>query len=531
MAVDRSNQLDYLGSLLQERQEALNADRPTDRLSIAIDHLAEGIMITDAEGRIEYTNPAFTKITGYRREEVLGQNPRILKSGQHPDSFYEEMWNTVLRGETWTGRFQNRRKDGVIILEEARISPVRNHAGEITHYVAVKRDVTSEVAMEKKLRESQKLEAIGTLAGGIAHDFNNILYALLGYAQLAEDELEPGTDAHQYLHEIIKAGERASSLVAKMLAFGQRAATSQSEVCLKDVVLETLGLMRASLPATIAIETDLPEDCSFVLADPTQMQQVILNLCTNAGYAMRDTGGTLRVEIDAIVDRFGADRPPNPAPGFWARLRVSDTGAGIDPAMAERIFEPYFTTKKSNEGTGLGLAIVHGIVKNHGGEISVESEVDRGTTFTILLPSAVAAGKTRGMEPDRQDVRGNARVLVVDDEEMIVDVAVRGLTRLGFEVVGMTDGVEAVEVFRRDPMGFDAVVTDQTMPGITGLELAAQMLAIRPDLPLILTTGYCCGDGEAKMREVGIRRLLTKPLRIRDLGEALEELTCAPAVN
>ena len=349
---------------------------------------------------------------------------------------------------------------------------------------------------------------------------------------MAMDDVDEADPVHSYLQEITKAGERASDLVAKMLTFGQRASTSPTQIRIQEVVSEALDLARASLPATIEFQIDLEADCPNVKADSTQIHQVVLNLCTNAEYAMRQSGGVLNVVLESMELDLGAARKwPKLSPGQWARLQVSDTGLGMDSALVDRIFEPYFTTKKSDEGTGLGLATVHGIVSNHGGRIYVDSTPGEGTTFTIFLP---LSGQEIAEEPQSKstgDVNGGGRILLIDDEEMIVDVAVKGLTRLGFDVVGLTDGVQAVEVFRQDPHSFDVVVTDQTMPGITGFEVAAKVLALRPDLPVILTTGYSNLTGEEKLREAGIRRLLPKPLKIRELAQALDEFISAAVTN
>ncbi|MBU8871022.1 MAG: PAS domain S-box protein [Gemmatimonadales bacterium] len=518
--------------LCRDVSRQLAQEKETEQLSVAMAHLAEAIIITNSEGAIQYINPAFSLMTGYSQDEVLGKNPRILKSGKHSSGFYRQMWDTLTSGETWSGRLENRKKDGALILEEAHISPVLDGDGVITHFVCVKRDVSTEVALEQKLRESQKLEAVGTLAGGLAHDFNNILYALMGYTQLALEDLEENDPVHTYLGEISKAGERATDLVAKMLTFGQRASTTIKEIRIQEIVGEALDLARASLPATIEFRIDMAEDCPTVKADATQIHQVILNLCTNADHAMRQGGGELSVSLEAVdLDLKAADKWPKLSPGQWGVLKVSDTGSGMNTAVVDRIFEPYFTTKKSDEGTGLGLATVHGIISNHGGRIYVDSSLGEGTTFTIFLPLSGQTVKVDQEEAPNSEVGGGGKVLLVDDEEMIVDVAVKGLTRLGFEVVGLMDGVQAVELFRQDPNSFDVVVTDQTMPGITGFEVATKILAIRPDLPVILTTGYSNILDEEKVKEAGICRLLQKPLKIRELAEALDELTSVSAAN
>jgi len=510
--------------------QRLEMEKERRQLAAAIEHAAESIVITDAAGVIEYANPAFGLLTGYSREEAVGMNPRTLKSGVHDTEFYRLMWDTLVRGEVWSGRLVNKKKDGTLFTEEATISPIRGEGGTITHFVAVKRDVTTEEDLENRLRASQKMEAIGTLAGGIAHDFNNILYALLGYTQLALDDVPEPHPARVALGEIARAGQRASDLVAKMLTFGQRAETGRETVWLQQVVAEVLDLARASLPATIEFRMDLDPDCPPVYADSTQIHQVVLNLCTNAEHAMRDGGGALsvtlrRVHRDTHITDGGVSLPP----GDWVQLEFSDTGQGIDASVQERIFEPYYTTKKSHEGTGLGLATVHGIVLNHEGHIFVDGEVGTGTKFTICLPvqPVTTTPETTETTVEPVDV-GSAHVLVIDDESMIVDVSTRALERLGYKVTGMTDGIRAVEVFRADPDAFDLVITDQTMPNITGFELASQLLSIRPDLPILLMTGYDEQFFADRMQDTGIACLLPKPLKIEKLAEAVSRFTGSP---
>lgn len=512
----------------QDIAHRLVIEQKNQRLVTAINHVVESIVITNANGNIEYVNPAFVRRTGYSEDDAIGNNPRLLKSGEHGQDFYREMWQTLNSGQVWSGRVTNRKKNGEHYIEQVAISPVKNDNGIITHYVGVKRDVTIEIATEERLRESQKLEAIGTLAGGIAHDFNNILYALLGYVDLAQDDIPADHPAFEPLNEVAKAGERATSLVAKMLTFGRRGDGQREPVVLVDAVADCLDLVRAALPSTIVFEKDLAAGSSNVVVDQTQLHQAILNICTNAQYAMRDEGGTLRITVDEVKLGTGQARAIGQLkPGTWGRIQIADTGQGIDPAVLERIFEPYFTTRKSDEGTGLGLATVHGIVTSHGGHIFATSTLGVGSEFTIYLPIKTEAAEVAGAPSAVPAKRkfGKAHIMVIDDEPMVVDVLKRALIRFGYEVSAFGNGVEALEVFRASPNAFDVVITDQTMPNITGFELAHQMLAIRPDLPLILTTGYAEKAYDEQARVAGIRYYMPKPLKIAELGAALLELT------
>jgi len=507
-------------------------EKERDRLVTAIEQIDDAIVITNSAGSIQYTNPAFSKLTGYTAEEVQGANPRILKSSRHDHEFYRQMWSTIRRGETWHGRLVNRKKSGEEFWEVTSISPVLNSSGIITHYVCVKRDITNEMKLEERLRQSQKLEAIGTLAGGIAHDFNNILYALLGNSQLALDDIPENHPAHLPLTEIVKAGDRGSALVSKMLAFGQRSDRQMKVCALGPIISEVMVLSRATLPATIEMRMDLADDCPDMLLDETQIHQVVLNLCTNAAHAMSESGGVLTLELKSVTIK--EDTPEDilgVIAGDYLRLTFGDTGCGMDSAVLSRVFEPYFTTKKSNEGTGLGLASVHGIVRNHDGRIFVDSTPGEGTIFTIYFPVAQERVAPAEVETKvEKQLMGQGRVMVVDDERMITDVVVRGLRKKGFQVEGFVDGVEALEVFRKDPDAFDVVITDQTMPNITGFELAAHLSSLRPDLPIILSTGYANTVDEIDMQTAGVSHFLSKPLRLTELVALLCEINESEAM-
>lgn len=501
------------------------------RLATAIEQSAESVIITNRQGVIQYTNPAFSRVTGYDRDAARGRNPRLIQSGEHGQEFYEDLWGTLDQGETWSGRLVNRTRDGHRFVEDTTISPVRDEQDEVTHYVAVKRDVTQEVELTRRLQESQKMEAIGNLAGGIAHDFNNILYALLGFADLALDDLPEDHAAHVPVREITRAGARASDLVAKMLAFGRRSDAGHQALHLQDILQEVLDLARASLPATINFSIDLDPKCGAVMADATQIHQVVLNFCTNAGHAMQDDGGDLRIELKEItVTEDSSDASAGLTPGRWARLRVADTGSGMPPAVVERIFEPYFTTKRADEGTGLGLATVHGIVQNHRGHIQVGTEEGQGTEFMVYLPVKEGVQRTETAAIETESVlEGRGHVLVIDDEVMIVDVLKRGLERAGFQVTAFENPVLALQAFEADPRGYDVVVTDQTMPGMAGMEVAAKMFNLRPDVPIIMTTGFSAQVNEEQALAAGIRSFLTKPLKIKALAAEVDRWIQVPS--
>ena len=376
---------------------------------------------------------------------------------------------------------------------------------------------------ERRLEQAQKMEAIGTLAGGIAHDFNNILSAILGYAELARDEAAPDSSVAQDLDRVLEASIRARELVKQILAFSRQGQTGKQPVPLAPLVKEALKMIRASIPTTISIVAEISPEAGVVVADPTQLHQVMINLCTNAYHAMED-GGTLTVGLCA--ERLEQDlhqRNHVVRAGEYSVLRVADTGHGIAPDMIDKIFDPYFTTKEVGKGTGLGLSIVHGIVHDCGGEILVRSQADAGTVFTIYLPRV---HQEAAVEKKRQDEvpMGRERILLVDDEPMLVDVGMKILQGLGYEVSSCRGGREALERLRTAPDAFDLLITDQTMPEITGLMLAKEVQGLRPDLPVILCTGYSAGVDEKSAKDAGIRQVVMKPLTRESLSRVVRDV-------
>lgn len=502
------------------------AEESNFRLATAVEQAAETIVITDANATILYANPAFENISGYTRAEAIGQNPRILKSGKQDAGFYREMWETLKRGEVWTGHFINKRKDGSLYEEEATISPIRDALGAIVSYVAVKRDATREVELESRLRESQKMEAIGTLAGGIAHDFNNILAAIFGYTNLLEWDLRADPEAMEKLGQIMQAGNRAKELVQQILTFGRRQALERQIIRLNNTVKEATKLLRASLPANIQIECNLASNAPTVLADATQMYQVLLNLGTNALHAMGgQPAGQLTITLEAIQpdkNLLQAHSELRAIP--YARLTVADTGHGMDAKTLERIYEPFFTTKPVGKGTGLGLAVVHGIVRSHDGVITVESQPGQGTTFRLYLPAQMEDEFLAGMPPGTMPLGQGQRILVVEDEAALATLYQRLLKALQYDSTSTNQPSEAIAWVREDPAQFDLVITDLTMPEMNGLEAARQIRALRADLPIIMATGYKATVTQKQLKEAGICELYEKPISMTTIAEALHRV-------
>ena len=498
--------------------------------SMAMENAAEAIIIANTDGKIQYVNPAFTRIMGYSAAEVEGRHVSILESeGAGAPDGHKEMWDTIRRGETWRGVFTNATKDGRTILLETTIAPVRDRRGDVVEYVAIERDVTRERALEKHLRSAQKMEAIGTLAGGIAHDFNNVIHVVSGYAQLALQRMEETEKLDKYLRMVLKACRRADKLVGQILSFSRQREQPFKPILLGRTVRETVRLLRATLPSHIEVVFEMdgapgaPSDT--VLADPTQIHQVVMNLCTNAYHSMQDGGGVLHVGVESVeIDDPLKHGTPNLKPGRHARLFVCDTGCGMSPWVLERIFEPYFTTKEKDKGTGLGLAVVHGIVRNHGGDLVVNSVVGKGTQFSVYLPAAECEITEEDLTPTLGDPAGRGqRVLCVDDERPALEVAREMLEELGYRVTTATGGSQALELFHAAPEEFDAVVTDKVMPQMGGVELARRIREERPDIPVLLCTGYLEAVPEEALEAAGLCGVLHKPFAADQLGCSLEE--------
>ncbi|THB78970.1 MAG: PAS domain S-box protein [Desulfobulbaceae bacterium] len=502
-----------------------NSEKTVNLLNSAIEQVDESIVITDTEGFIQYVNPAFEQITGYSTSESIGQNVNILKSGKHDTPFYQELWNTLLDGDTWTGRIINRKKNGSLFTEDATISPVRDSSGNTICYVAVKRDISNVLQLEQQLRQAQKMESLGTLAGGIAHDFNNILTAIMGFTELSIARLEQTHPILPDLDEVYNASMRAKDLVHQILTFSRRIDQTLQPIDIAPVLKEALKLLRSTLPSTISLKSNIARHVGKVLADPTQIHQIVMNLCTNAAHAMNEFGGELTVSLstDEIAEE---SELPHPAltPGTYLKLTVKDTGKGIPQAILPYIFDPYFTTKDQGEGTGLGLAVVHGIIQDYSGIIFVESEQENGALFTIMLPvsetDSIAENGTKSISV----TKGNGEfILVVDDEKAITLLCSRLLEQIGYRVHAENNSLDALKFFTEHADEVDFVLSDMTMPHLTGDRLLAAILEKKPQMPAILMSGNAAQLPEILTNRDRIK-LMAKPVEKAILFEMIHSL-------
>src|SRR5512141_1254244 len=480
-------------SILMDVTERKAAEESQARLTMAVEQAGESIVVTDTRGTIQYVNPAFERITGFDRMEVIGQNTRILKSGRQDKAFYDVLWQTLRRGEVWRGTFLNLRKDGTLYEEDAVISPVRDPSGRMVNYVAVKRDVTDVRRMEEQLRQSQKMEAVGRLAGGVAHDFNNLLTAISGYSDLLLHRLPEYSTLRRDVEETRKAGDRAATLTHQLLAFSRRQLL-QPKVQDMNTVVKNMGqMLRRLVGEDIVLSTDLSPSLPRVKADPGQIEQVIVNLALNARDAMPDGGRITIAPADADLSRAYAVAPPGVRPGPHVLLSVADTGHGMDEETQAHLFEPFFTTKERGKGTGLGLATVYGIVQQSDGHIRVNSAADSGSTFLIYLPR-VEAPENGGQGADRPPLPrpspGTETVLLAEDEDAVRQFAREILSGNGYRVLEAGNGREALLLSEAHRGEIHLLLTDVAMPKMSGRELAERILPLRPELRILYMSGY-----------------------------------------
>lgn len=514
-----------------ERKKAEEALRESEeRFRQVVENMDEVFWMTEpSKNRMLYVSPAYKKIWG-RDSESLYTSLENWDDAIHPEDrqrVVEAALNKRATGE-YAETYRIQRPDGEVRWIHDRAFPVRDAAGRVYRVVGTATDITERRKLEEQFRQAQKMEAIGTLAGGIAHDFNNILGAIVGFAELAK--LDATTPSMQTsLDEILRACKRAGDLVRQILAFSRRQEQQRRSVQLGPVIDEATKLLRAALPSTIQFEIEIAPEAPAVLADPTQIHQVVMNLCTNAAHAMKDQPGRLGVSLE----RFEADEEfvklhPGSRPGSYARLVVSDNGHGMERATVDRIYEPFFTTKAPGEGTGLGLSVVHGIVQNHDGIITVYSRPGEGTIFRLYLPAHASDDSEPGLQSGIIPHGRGQRILVVDDEPLLAQMTERILRRLGYEAETSTDPADVLTKLRTEPGRYALILTDLTMPSMTGLEFTAEALKASPDLPIILMTGFFANLTPDQVRTIGIKEVLMKPITVRSLGETIDRVLKQP---
>lgn len=521
-----SDEIGKIGRAFDAMADKVAADTiQLQKLVGAIEQLAEAVIITDSQGHIEYTNPSFTAITGYSAKEVLGHNPRILKSGQHKDSFYQQMWATIASGKVWSGQVIDRRKNGELYNADITISPILDEHGTILNYVGIQQDVTERVRLESELERAHKMEVLGTLVGGIAHEFNNILAGMLGNLYLIKKRLDGDEEGSQKVKNVEKLGYRAADMIRQLLAFSRQENVSMHPLYLRQAILETYEMVRSGVPTSVDFKLDLCEKDSLILGDESQLQQIILNLLTNAVAATREVAHpSIILMLKEVSGSLVMPDLPRSSQERYFCLSVSDNGVGMSQEVQERIFDPFYTTKKVGEGTGLGMAMVYGLVEQLQGSIEVISAPDQGTEIQVLLP--IVSDSLVQMVKEKSDsilAHGDCTILVVDDEEAVSQVSEAILRAFGYDVLHAGNGQEAVQVFAEYRDRIALVIMDVAMPVMGGVEAAKNIRAQVPGLPLVFTTGY---DRYEVLKDVWMEdaTILAKPVHPERLLQVVGEL-------
>ena len=513
-----------IGQDITELKRIENALRQSEEKFRGItERLFDVVFTTDREGNLTYLSPSAELIFQYRPEERIGGH-FLDNVPESEHSRIVKLMKKVLEGED-IGIFETeaRGKNDLPVRIQVNASALMED-DEIVGTLGVIRDVTRYRDIEDQLRQSQKMEAIGTLAGGIAHDFNNILGIIIGNAELGMEDLPKNHSGQENLMEIFKASLRAGDLVNQILTFSRKTESQLLPVQIGPLVKESLKLMRSSIPKTIEIRQQISENIDYIKADPNRINQMLINICSNAHHAMRKKGGILEVVLENLeLNNETTQAYPNLSPGKYVKMRISDTGQGIDTNIINRIFDPYFTTKKVGEGSGMGLSVAHGIIEDHKGAIQVNSEPGKGTTFNIFFP-AVDFKRDKDVEAKKSLPLGKERILFVDDEEAILTTCSEQLKRLGYQLTTAENGRKALSEFRKNPHQYDLIITDQTMPKMEGVDLARAVMEIRPNIPVILCSGYSDILDEDELKACGISELLAKPIVKSDLAKVVRKV-------
>jgi PAS domain S-box-containing protein len=520
-----------LGIIVSDITQRRRAEEKMSRLATAVDQATEAIIITDTSGTILYVNPAFEQITGHTCAAALGRGIEMLKCDRQSEVFYDGIRRTLALGEAWSGRFLNRRADGEPRDVEATITPIRDAEGSVINFVAVQRDVTKESQLEDQLRHSQKMEAIGQLAGGIAHDFNNLLLGILGYCDLALEDLPDTENVSEYLGEIRRASEQAATLTRQLLTFGRRQVLRPVNLDLNDLVADLMKMVQRLIGEDIDLEIAPGANLWPICADPSQLEQVIINLCVNARDAMPEGGKLILETANVTLSDESPEQGVDTA--RFVVLTVRDTGVGMDLETLRHIFEPFFTTKEMGRGTGLGLATVYGIVKQHDGMIRVDSQLGLGTTFTVSFPVATVRIPEVMMDgaSTSQPRGGSETILLAEDEPMVRSLAERILRRAGYTVLSAPDGEVAVELFESHAETIDLAVLDVVMPRLDGHSVAERILTTRPAVRILFSSGYSADA--TRSREIQGRgyQLLPKPYEPNTLLARVREILDCPPIE
>jgi PAS domain S-box-containing protein len=512
---------------IEDITERKKADAELHLQSEALNAAANAIVITDRDGTIVWVNRAFSTLTGYAVEEAIGENPRaVARSGVHDHAFYKRLWDTVLAGEVWNGEITNRRKNGTLYPERLTITPVKDGRGEITHFIAIKQDLTEEKRLQAQFLQAQKMEAVGRLAGGVAHDFNNLLTVIQGYGELLEKSVAGRPEEREGVDQILKASARAAALTKQLLAFSRLQVLDMKVLDLGVVVAGTEKLLRRLISEDVEIVVTKSARTGRVKADEGQLVQVLMNLAVNARDAMSG-GGRLTIALaDEKLDETLPGTPDVVPPGRYVVISMTDTGQGIDEKSLGQIFEPFFTTKEMGKGTGLGLSTVYGIVRQSGGYMGVESVPGSGSTFRVYMPRCDDPASS-GSRSAVRALSGNETILVVEDEPAVRNIAKTLLERRGYTVLVADSGRAALDIATRDPRPIHVLLTDLVMPEMNGRDLAVRLRVLRPAIKVVFMSGYA-GDAAGNLAPGPGSGFLAKPFTERALTARIREVLDAP---
>jgi two-component system cell cycle sensor histidine kinase/response regulator CckA len=516
---------------VEEKFVRKKAEKQLNRLASVVRQSSESILITDPDGNIEYVNPAYEKITGYSFSEVINKNPRILKSGKQDENFYHELWSTISSGNVWQGNFINKRKNGCIFYEKATIFPIKDEAGRIINYAAVKRDITGEIDLEQQLRQAQKLEGIGQLAGGIAHDFNNVLSIINGYSELALISGDTNNPLYGKISEISKASKRASELVRKLMIFSRDQVIETKIIHINELIIDLEKMLRRLIGEDIKIDVKLKKNVRQIKADPGQIEQVLINLIINGRDAINSKKSSNKKRIIKIItgnktlsEKFILNHPGSKT-GLYTTFEISDSGIGMDKEMRLKIFEPFYTTKPKGQGTGLGLSTVYGIVNQNNGYIEVKSVLGRGTTFNIYWPSINQTELSSEKQPAATRIPGgDEEILLVEDDEDVLNSSKTVLESLGYKVHSTACGRDALSIIKNEKIVPNLLITDVVMPEIGGMELAGEIKKIIEKIEVLYISGYTnCEIVRKNIIKTGAH-FLSKPFSIHALAKKIREV-------
>ncbi len=491
------------------------------RLSRAVEQSPVAIVITDLDGRTQYVNPKYTEVSGRTLEDILDHDIQVLRDGHPNDESFEKFWQTVRAGGEWRGELSTKRPEGSVVWESVKVSCMRNPAGEIQNLLCLREDITSRKALESELRQAHKMESLGTLAGGIAHDFNNLLAIIHGYSEFCLQGTADPAVLQKSLQEIHRAAQRASGLVKQILTFSRKTEIRYAPVDLNQLASDLVALMAETFPRTVTFQLALNAKLPPLLADQTQLQQIVLNLCVNARDAMPEGGTiTVRTTIRPGAELLATHHSVDPTRRY-ACLDVSDTGTGMTADVRARIFEPFFTTKQANQGTGLGLAVVYGITSSHQGFIDVDSTLGVGSTFHVYLPLAADVSIATPTASSSEFPPGTESLLVVDDETSLRTLLAAAFTRKGYQVTTAATGLEAIDIINDPKRVLDAVLLDLNMPGTNGLQVLKVIREARPKLPVLIISGHITPEVRVEFQNLHQHELIQKPYRLDDVGRRL----------